>query len=87
MITRAELAQQLGDYLRHRVTRADLVHWAECAMMEGEFEDRDFETLRDITSRIGLADVREFGLVWEDCEQYLARLGYQTRVDIVQSSR
>ena len=87
MITREVLARQLGDYLRHRITRADLVDWAERAMMEAEFDDRDLETIRDITSRIGLADVREFGLVWEDCERYLARLGYQTKVDIVLSSR
>jgi enterochelin esterase-like enzyme len=37
-------------------------------MMEEEFDDRDRETIRDITSRLGLADVREFGLAWEDCE-------------------
>ena len=47
---------------------------------------RDLETIRDITSRLGLADVREFGVAWEDCEAYLARLGYRTRVDVVQST-
>ena len=55
-------------------------------MMDSEFGERDFETVRDITSRIGLADVREFGLTWEDCEQYLARLGYRAKVDIVQTA-
>ena len=86
MITRDALAFQLRDYLQHRITRAALVEWAERATMEEEFDDRDFETVREITSRLGLADVREFGLTWEDCEGYLSRLGYRTKVDVVQAS-
>ena len=73
-ITRETVARQLTDYLQHGMSRAELVDWAERAMMDAEFGERDFETVRDMTSRIGLADVREFGLTWEDCEGYLARL-------------
>ncbi len=62
MITRSTLATQIRDYLQHRITRAALVDWAEHAMMEEEFDHRDLDTVRDITSRLGLADVREFGL-------------------------
>jgi hypothetical protein len=86
MITRDALASQLRDYLQHRITRAALVDWAEHAMMDEEFADQDFETVREITSRLGLADVREFGLTWEDCEGYLSRLGYRTKVDVVQAN-
>lgn len=86
MITGDALASRLRDYLQHRITRAALVDWAERAMMDEEFDDRDFETVRDITGRLGLADVREFGLTWEDCEGYLARLGYRTTVDVIQAS-
>lgn len=86
MITREAVASQLRDYLQHRITRTALVEWAEHAMMDEDFDDRDMEALRDITSRLGLADVRDFGLTWEDCEQYLARLGYRTKVDVVQTS-
>lgn len=86
MITRDVLASQLRNYLQHRTTRAELVEWAERAMMDEEFDDRDLETIRDITSRLGLADVREFGLTWEDCEGFLARLGYRAKVDVVQST-
>ena len=50
-------------------------------MMDEEFDERDLDTIRDITSRLGLADVREFGLTWEDCEGFLSRLGYRTKVD------
>ena len=77
MITREILASRLSDYLRRRIDLAELVDWAERAMMDEDFEERNFEAVRDITSRLGLADVREFGLTWENCEQYLARLGYR----------
>lgn len=86
MITRDVLASQLRNYLQHRITRGELVEWAERAMMDEAFDDRDLETIRDITSRLGLADVREFGLTWEDCEGFLTRLGYRAKVDVVQST-
>jgi len=86
MITREEVASQLRDYLQHRINRAALVDWAENAMLDEEFDERDLDTIRDITARLGLADVREFGLSWEDCEGYLARLGYRAKIDIVRAS-
>ena len=86
MITRNTLASQLRDYLQHRITRTALVDWAERAMMDEQFDQHDLDTIRDITSRLGLADVREFGLTWEDCEGFLSRLGYRTKVDVVQAS-
>ncbi len=86
MITRDVLARKLRDYLQHRISRIELVDWAERAMMEEEFEGNEFQTIRDITSRIGLADVREFGLSWEDCESFLSRLGYRAKVDVIQAS-
>jgi len=85
MITRDTLAARLRDYLQHRISRSTLVDWAERAMMDEEFDGRDLETIRDITSRLGLADLRDFGLTWEDCEGYLSRLGYRASVDIVQA--
>ena len=85
MITRQLLASRLSDYLKRQIKLAELVDWAERAMMDEDFEERDFETVRDITSRLGLADVREFGLTWEDCERYLARLGYEAKVEVVQA--
>ena len=86
MITRDTVASQLRDYLQRLTTRTALVDWAERAMMEQDFDDRDLDTIRDITSRLGLAAVREFGLTWEDCEGFLSRLGYKTKVDVVQAS-
>ena len=45
--------------------------------MEEELEGGYFDILRDIISRLGLADVEKFGLTWEDCEDYLLGRGPQ----------
>lgn len=85
-ITNKDVAQKIIDYLDHRITLVDLVDWAESMMMEGDFDSRDYETLRDIVSRLGLSDVRDFGLSWEDCEKFLSRLGYRAQVLVSESS-
>ena len=77
-----QVAQKLIDYLYHRMTVAELVNWAEFAMMEADFEGQDFEMLQDIVSRLGLADVKAFGIMWEDCEDFLSRLGYRVSVTV-----
>jgi len=59
------------------------VDWSEKAMMDGEFVEDQASTLSAVISRIGVADVRAFGLTWEDCERVLGQLGYAARVDIV----
>jgi hypothetical protein len=84
-ITRQKVAQKLIDYLHHRITLAELVDWAESAMMEADFEERGLEILRDIVSRLGLADVRAFGITWEDCEDFLSRLGYRVSITVLET--
>lgn len=83
MITRQAVAEKIGAYLHHESSLAELVDWAEDAMMEGEFEEGDIDTLRAVIARLGLADVRAFGLEWTDCEELLRQLGFSARVDIV----
>ncbi len=81
-ISRQRVAQKIIDYLLHRTTLAELVDWAESAMMEGDFEEKDVELLREIVGRMGLADVRAFGITWEDWEDFLSRLGYRVSVTV-----
>ncbi len=81
-ITRELVAQKMAAYLKHEANQAELVDWAENAMMEGEFDPRDHDKLRDVISRLGLADVRAFGLTWEDCELLLEKLGYAAHVEL-----
>ena len=73
----------LASFLRYDISLADLVSWAEGAMMDGEFDEKEAATISNVISRLGVADVRAFGLPWEDCEQLLRQLGYTARVDIV----
>ncbi len=82
-ITKQTVADKIAAYLRHDISLAELVSWAEEAMMEGEFAEQDVGVISDAVARLGVADVRAFGLTWEDCEQLLRQLGYTARVDIV----
>jgi hypothetical protein len=79
-ITRQIAAEKIADYLHGKVGQAQLVDWAERAMMNADFDETDMDVLSDIIGRLGLADVAEFGLRWQDCEEFLRRLGYRAKV-------
>jgi hypothetical protein len=82
-VNRQMVAEKLAAYLHGQLSQAALVDWAEDAMMDSDFAEDDAELLGDIVGRLGLADVAEFGLRWEDCERFLHRLGYRARVEIL----
>jgi hypothetical protein len=82
-ITKQTVANKIADYLHHRITLAELMDWAENAVMDGEFAEGDASAIAAVVSRLGVADVRVFGLTWEDCEQLLKQLGYSARVEVV----
>jgi hypothetical protein len=81
-ITRQTVADKIADYLHGKVSQAELVDWAEHAMMDADFDEADTEVLSEIVGRLGLADVAEFGLRWQDCEEFLRRLGYRATVNV-----
>ncbi len=83
MITRETVRDKLMAYLNRQLTLADLVDWAESVLLNDDLDERKATVLRDIVGRIGVADVREFGLTWEDCYDFLARLGYIVEVKAV----
>jgi len=83
MITRQIVANKIAAYLHGEVSLAQLVDWAESAIRDGEFDESDTDVLRSVVARLGVADVRAFGLEWNDCQQMLRQLGYSARVDIV----
>ena len=82
-ITKEAVAQQIAAYLHHEIALPQLVDWAENALLDGEFEERSASMLASVVARLGVADVRAFGLAWEDCEQLLKQLGFSARVAIV----
>jgi hypothetical protein len=81
-ITKETVAKKLAAYLGHELALGDLVEWAEQAMQDGTFEAKNAKLLAGVIGRIGVADVRAFGLAWEDCEQILKKIGYSARIDI-----
>jgi hypothetical protein len=82
-ITRQTVADKIAAYLHHETTLAQLVDWAERALMDGELAEGDVSTLSHVIARLGVADVRAFGLAWEDCEELLRKLGFSPRVEVV----
>jgi hypothetical protein len=82
-IIRASVAHRLAAYLQHEIALDELVAWANTAVMEGDFEEADYDAIRDAVACLGLADVQAFGLTWEDCARILKQLGYDARVEIV----
>jgi hypothetical protein len=62
--------------------------WAELAdkiatwLRHGELPDAEAPELAQVVGRLGLADVKEFGLAWEDCRALLQSLGFTAKVEI-----
>ena len=79
-VTKEILTDMLTKYLNRRMTKEELVDWAENMIRDAEFENKDSGLIRKILGRLGLADVKEFGLSWDDCYDYLHGLGHDVTV-------
>lgn len=80
MITRQTIGKQLRAYLNSELSLAQLVDWAETAMVDDEMEEGYDRMLFDMLARIGVADVKEFELSWQDIVDMLDKLGYRANV-------
>lgn len=83
-ITSNAVAQQVAAYLHRQISLSQLVDWAEQQMIEGDFESAG---VRDVVAQMGLADIRAFGLTWDDCDRLLRMLGFEATVQIEASAR
>ncbi|MBI2437735.1 MAG: hypothetical protein HYV36_02845 [Lentisphaerae bacterium] len=81
MITKEIVANKIIAVLHHQMDMAELTDWAENAIREGDIDVTQGTAVRDAIARLGLADVRAFGLTWEDCENLLRHLGYRLKVE------
>ncbi len=81
IITKQQVAIQVLNYLQHKISLSDLVAWAEDAIMEGKIQEDDHLMVRDILGKLGLADVKAFGLYWDDCEEIMKKLGYVLKIN------
>ena len=79
--TKKVVFNKLQQFLNHNITLEELVDWAETAMMDYEFEEDDLGVIRNIISRLGISDIKAFGLSWEDCESFVKELGYKVKLD------
>jgi len=82
-ITKQTVADKIAAYLHHEISRAQLVDWAERALMDGVLAERDAKTLSSVIARLGVADVRAYGLTWDVCEELLHKVGFSPRVEVV----
>lgn len=82
MITKQTVAEQINSYLNHQTTLAQLVDWCENVLSHGEIADADIDVVSEVVARIGIADVKNFGLLWEECDTLLQKLGYQLQVKV-----
>jgi cobyrinic acid a,c-diamide synthase len=80
MINKKAISEKVLEYLQHHITLQEIVDWAEEVLMHSKFEDDNLHTVRDILARIGSADVKTFGLTWEDCEKIMNQLGFNLQV-------
>ena len=82
LITFEVLADKIRTYLQHQSSLAELVEWAENAMMDGEFEETNDYAIRDITGTACVSVLQEagrFSLSKEDFEQFLSQLEHTVR--------
>jgi polyhydroxyalkanoate synthesis regulator phasin len=86
MITRKLAAEKINSYLQHDISLADLVNWAENAMQNEDFDEQYHDQIRDVVSKLGVADVKDFGLLWEDFEKLLKTLGYKVNINIQEAA-
>ena len=79
-ITKKIISEKVLEYLQHQITLDEIVNWSEGILMNNNFEDDKAHTVRNILARIGSADVKTFGLTWEDCEKIMNQLGFSLMV-------
>jgi hypothetical protein len=82
MITRHIVAEKIYSYLNHEITLAALVDWCENVMQNDEIAEQDADAVTEVVSRLGLADVKNFGLLWSECDELLQKLGYRLNFDL-----
>jgi hypothetical protein len=76
-ITRKLVADKIADYLHGKLSQAELVDWAEQAMMDADFDEADTDLLTEMIGRLGLADRRRIWIaladVWQGAKLYGGR--------------
>ena len=79
-INKKIVGTKLLSYLQHKISLNELIDWAENAIMKSNFKSKEAKPLREVLGKIGVADVKMFGLSWEECEKLMRQLGYKLKI-------
>ena len=82
MITRQMIADYINNYLTHKITKEEIVEWAERGVMSEEYEEDYFNQINNALRKIGVSNMTNFDLVWEDYVDILKSIDYKITVDI-----
>jgi hypothetical protein len=77
IITRQDIANLLIDYLNHSIDLYFLTDTCEKWLNLAELEENQEDVLMEVLSKLGLADVKAFGLAIQDIENMFQLLGYK----------
>lgn len=86
MVTKKIIADKILSYLQHQTSLQELVALAEDTLASSQYEDDNKHTTRNVLAQLGLADVKAFGLDWEQCETLMKNLGYTLQVRALQTT-
>lgn len=87
MITRQNVSDKLLAYLNNAITLAELVDWAENALVKGGFgPDEDIDMLMDIVMYLAAGDSQYFPLTWDVCQDFMRQLGTPVKVVTVSAA-
>lgn len=68
MITKNIIADKLLAYLQHHLSLADVVAWAEQALLNADYKDDSSHTIRNILAQLGTA------FLFELYDKYTSRM-------------
>jgi hypothetical protein len=83
LITHEVLVEKILAYLNHRLTEAELVRWAEDALVVASDGDADIPNegaVLHVLAYLGAADTPGFPLSWSALTEFLARFGVKVQV-------
>ena len=81
VITKNQVVGMLLNYINRQMNLSALVDWAEKMMQDADFEDKNFDVIRDVVSHIGLADVRSSASPGTIVTIF-SKLGYDAKVEL-----
>lgn len=75
------MSQKLLAYLNHEQTLDELVDWAERTFIDDVLDpEADTDLLNDILGYLAASDTVQFPLTWDQCAEFMDRLGTPVKV-------